>query len=133
MNLAADHVREVLLALRGVRRPVEVVDEQQRVREVAEREARVRVRQLVVHDARCERIQVRAAIGFRNRDPDQAEVAELAQEARVERAFLVVLHRLRFDTCRGELANGLPQQAMLFGLTHHHRVNLTRRMWPTVR
>ena len=76
--LAGQHLRQVALALRFVARPVEVVDEQQRVREVAERESGIGVRELVVDDARGGRIQARAAVGFGHGDAEETEPAELA-------------------------------------------------------
>ena len=114
-RLAGEHAGQVALALRRVRRPVEVVDEQQRVREVAEREARIAVRELVVHDHRCGRVHAGAAVLLGDRHAEQAEPAELGDQRRVERRRLVVLHRLRLDAALHELPHRLAQQLVLVG------------------
>src|SRR5262249_7960614 len=78
-----------------------------------EREPRIAVRELVVDDARRDRVEPGAAVGLGHGDADQAERAELPQQRHVERAGLVVLHRLRLDAALPELAHRLPQQLVL--------------------
>jgi len=84
--LAGQRLGQQPRALRRRGRPVEVVDEQQGVREVAEREPGVGPRELLVDDDRRHRVQAGAAVGLGDREPTQAEVTQLAKQAGVELA-----------------------------------------------
>ena len=89
------------------------------MREVAEREAGIGVRQLVVDDAGGDRVHAGAAVGVGDGDADEAQAPELAQERRVERLRLVVLHRLRLDAGLDELVDRLAEELVLLGATDH--------------
>mmetsp|Transcript_64910 Transcript_64910/g.159812 ORF Transcript_64910/g.159812 Transcript_64910/m.159812 type:complete len:372 (+) Transcript_64910:255-1370(+) len=86
----------------------EVVDEEQRVREVAEAESGVRRRELLVHDARRRRIGPRPAVLLGGREAEEAEVAELAEQRHVELLEPVVVVGLRVDLVLGEGTHHLP-------------------------
>ena len=113
--LAAHHLGEVAPALLVVGRVVEVVHEQHRVREISQTKTRVGLRQLLVHDHRGDGVQARAAVSLGNRDPEDAELAELLEQRAVEHAALVEGRRLRFDLTTHEVGDRLAEHPMLVG------------------
>ncbi len=113
--LAAQDLAEVLLALGGVRGPVEVVHEEHRVGEVREGEARVALGELVMHDDRGERVHPGAAVVRRHGDAEEAELTEAAEERDVELGARVVLLGLGLDDVAGEVPHHLPEQPVLLG------------------
>jgi hypothetical protein len=134
-GLAADHIGEISLALLVIRRVVEVVHEQNRMREVREREACVALRELVMDQHRSGDVHACAAGVGRHRDPEQAEVAALAHEVDVERGATVELLSLRLHHVVDEVAHHLAQQMVFLagvleleqGRFFHGPIRLTPR------
>jgi hypothetical protein len=85
------------------------------VREVREREARVGLAHLVVRDDRGERVHSRASVLGGHRDAEQPKLAALLEESAIQRPLAVVLVRLRLDGLAREIANRLPEEAVLVG------------------
>jgi hypothetical protein len=85
------------------------------VGEVREREARVALRELVVDDHRPEGVEARAAVLAGDGDAEQAELADAAEQRLVQLRELVVLVRLRLHDLAREVADHLPEHAVLFG------------------
>ena len=112
---AAQRPGQVAGALGRRRRPVEVVDEQQRVREVGQREAGVGVGDLLVDDDRGGGVEAGAAVGVGDGDAEQPELAGLTEQPDVEGAELIVLHRLLLDVAAGPGADRLAQHRVLLG------------------
>ena len=87
------HRRQDAAALRRRGVAVEVVDEQDAVGEVGEREAGIGGRQRLVHDHRGGGVEPGAAVLLGDGEPEQPELAGAAEEGEVELLLAVVSRR----------------------------------------
>ncbi len=128
-------VRQDARALLVVAVHRQVVHEQHRVREVREGEARVGGGQLLVDDHGGDRVHACAAEALRDRDAEDAQVAQAAEEREIEGLAPVRLGRLRVDLPFCELADRLAQRAVLVGGGEEvgHAPRSTRRLRPPPR
>ena len=94
---AAEHLRQIFCPECGTGGEVEVVYEQHRVGQIGETEARVGLRELVVDDHGSDGIHACASVLVGNRDPQQAQLTELAEQLNVECAEFVMFRSLRLN------------------------------------
>ena len=91
------------------------------MREVAQREGRVRGRELLADDARRDGVHAAPAAGLVGGDAQQAQLAAAREERAVELLLFVVLGALRVHLLLRELAHHLAQGPVLFRRVVHVR------------
>jgi hypothetical protein len=97
------------------------------VRGDRQRDRGAHARELFDADAVVHGGHPRPAVLLAELDPHQPERGELGQQLHREMLRLVPFHDVRPHLRLGELAHGLPQDALLFGRTEVHYGNYTGR------